>query len=210
MIASLLQLSRSDLKALKVTDPYSLHRVVYDLFDDVRNVLEKNTNVTSGILYADKGGDGNGRKILILSNRAPHSPKHGQLETKLIPESFLQHEHYAFEVMVNPTKRDKKTGNLIAIRDREAITQWFVDKAPKAWGFKIKPEHLQIQNLGVQQFKKNDATLITQGKATFIGQLIVTDREHFIQSFKLGIGRGRAFGFGLLQISPLSSFSTTN
>jgi CRISPR system Cascade subunit CasE len=32
MIASVLRLSRSDCKALRVTDPYSIHRVVYSLF----------------------------------------------------------------------------------------------------------------------------------------------------------------------------------
>ena len=41
MIASALHLSRSDVKALKITDAYSLHRVVYDLFDDIRTETEK-------------------------------------------------------------------------------------------------------------------------------------------------------------------------
>ncbi|NOU14960.1 MAG: hypothetical protein HOO92_13515, partial [Methylococcaceae bacterium] len=43
MHASVLRLSRSDVKALKITDAYSLHRVVYDLFDDVRSEQQKQT-----------------------------------------------------------------------------------------------------------------------------------------------------------------------
>lgn len=36
MFASRYRLSPHDAKALRVTDTYSLHRVVYGLFDDVR------------------------------------------------------------------------------------------------------------------------------------------------------------------------------
>ena len=37
---SVLRLDRAAVKALKVTDLYSLHRVVYSLFDDVRTEAE--------------------------------------------------------------------------------------------------------------------------------------------------------------------------
>lgn len=204
MIASMLHLTRKNIKDLRVTDAYSLHRVVYDLFEDVRSETEKHASVASGILYADKGGDFNNRKILILSHRNPCIPKHGKIESKPIPENFLYYDNYGFEVIANPTKRDKSTGKTVAICGREAVTQWFVDKSPKSWGFSVKPESLQIQNLDVQRFKKGDHT-VTQGRAVLKGELSVIDPERFIQSFKLGIGRGRAFGFGLLQIVPLSS-----
>jgi len=58
--------------------------------------------------------------------------------------------------------------------------------------------------MSVQTFKKDGQT-VTHGSATLKGELLVTDREQFNQSFRQGIGRGRAFGFGLLQIVPLSS-----
>jgi CRISPR system Cascade subunit CasE len=41
MFASVLHLSRADVKSLKITDAYSLHRVVYDLFDDICSESEK-------------------------------------------------------------------------------------------------------------------------------------------------------------------------
>lgn len=203
MIASMLNLTRADVKALKITDAYSLHRVVYDLFEDVRSDTEKNSSITSGILYADKGGDWNNRKVLIVSNRHPNEPKYGKIKTKSIPEAFLQHKKYGFEVIINPTKRDKKSGKTVPIRGRELITNWFIEKAPQSWGFKVKPKSLQIQEISVQQFKK-DNHVVTQGKAVFRGELEVIDRKRFIESFERGIGRGRAFGFGLLQLVPLT------
>lgn len=201
MIKSVLRLDRADIKTLQITDSYSLHRVVYSLYEDIRTESEKAGNTPSGILYADKGGDKDARTILLLSNRAPRYVDYGQIESKPIPEHYLDHTHYDFEVIVNPTKRDKHTGKLVAIRGHELIAQWFTAHAEKSWGFSVNPYSLQIQKISVNSFiKKNHQ--VTQGNATIIGSLTVLDRNQFIQSFQQGIGRGRAFGCGLLQIVP--------
>ncbi len=202
MIAGVLRLSRADIKALKITDAYSLHRVVYDLFEDVRSEEEKLASKASGILYADKGGDFSHRQILLLANRIPQQPQHGELQMRAIPDDFLQHERYRFEVTVNPTKREKATKRLVPIRGREAVTEWFMAKAPDAWGFSVDPASLQVLKLTVREFDKQGHA-VTQGQASLQGVLTVTDRSRFITSFQQGIGRGRAFGCGLLQIVPM-------
>jgi len=204
-----LHLSRADVKALKITDAYSLHIAVYSLYDDIRTEDEKQKSVPSGILYADKGGDFHGRKILMLSNRQPNLPEHGKLELKKITDRFLDYENYQFEVIVNPTKRDNKTGKLLAIKKltdddestRQKIAKWFVDKAPQ-WGFTVSPEHLEVREVEVKRFKKGGHE-VTQAQAKVLGGLTVTDKATFVQSFQHGIGRGRAFGCGLLQIVPM-------
>jgi CRISPR system Cascade subunit CasE len=204
LYAAVLRLSRHDVKTLKITDAYSLHRVVYDLFEDVRSNQQKQASLPSGILYADKGGDFHSRRILMLANRQPNlTPDHGEVECKVINAAFLQYPRYAFEVTVNPSKRDKQTGKIIAVRGREAITGWFIERAEKSWGFKVNPNNLQIEKMAVQTFKK-DGQIVTHGSATLKGELYVADHEKFKQSFRQGIGRGRAFGFGLLQIVPLA------
>jgi CRISPR system Cascade subunit CasE len=215
LYAAKLRLSRSDVKALKITDAYSLHRVVYSLYDDVRNDAEKRASQASGILYADKGGDFSGREILLLSDRPPNpQAAFGELESKAINPRFLQFDRYAFLVTVNPGKREAqsktdrlshvghKPGKIVPVKGRDAVAAWFVERATQSWGFEVNPDTLQIESLGVQRFSKDGQT-VTHGSATLKGQLRVTDRERFIESFRLGIGRGRAFGFGLLQIAPL-------
>jgi len=111
MIASILKLNRRDIQSLRVTDDYSLHRVVYSLFEDIRSDEEKHASVPSGFLFADKGGDINNRVILILSDREPRTPEFGTLESKAVGDAFLEHDHYQFEVLVNPTRRDNASGN---------------------------------------------------------------------------------------------------
>ncbi|MDA3876260.1 MAG: type I-E CRISPR-associated protein Cas6/Cse3/CasE [Halothiobacillus sp.] len=203
--ASVLRLTREDVRVLKIKDAYSLHRVVYGLFDDVRSDEQKRASVPSGIIFADKGGDFNSRQILILSNRSPHqTPQFGEVETRLIQESFLTHERYALTVVINPSKRDKHTSKIQPIRGREAVAEWFVRRAPESWGFSVNPDHLLIEEVSVQTFEKDGKT-ITHGSAKIKGELTVTDRDRFVQSFTNGIGRGRTFGFGLLQIVPITN-----
>ncbi len=202
--ASVLRLSRADMNTLKIKDPYALHKVVYGLFEDIRSDSEKQASTPSGIVYADKGGDFNTRQILMLSNRKPHqTPQFGEVQTKPIHSGFLAHNRYAFEVTLNPGKRDNQTGKIVPIRGREAIEQWFLVRAPESWGFSVNPGNLQTEKISVQVFEKARKN-ITHGSATFKGELTVIDRARFIQSFTQGIGRGRAFGFGLLQIVPLT------
>ena len=201
MIASVLHLNLADVKALKITDAYSLHRVVYDLFEDVRSSAEKQASVSSGILYADKGGDFHVRKILMLSNRQPNLPERGELSIKKIADSFLDYKHYRFEVVVNPTKRENQSRKIIALKKREDIAAWFIEKAPH-WGFEVSADHLEVREVEVKCFEKSGQT-ITQGQAHLFGRLTVTNKEIFKRSFQNGIGRGRAFGCGLLQIVPI-------
>jgi CRISPR system Cascade subunit CasE len=203
--ASVLRLSRDDMNILGVKDAYALHKVIYGLFEDIRSDAEKQADTPSGIVFADKGGDFNTRQVLMLSSRKPHqTPQFGQVQTRIIHSDFLAHARYAFEVTLNPCKRDKQTGKVVPVRGRDAIEQWFKERALKSWGFRVNPENLQTGQISVQTFEKS-GNAITHGSATLKGELTVIDKDRFTQSFIHGVGRGRAFGFGLLQIVPLAT-----
>jgi CRISPR system Cascade subunit CasE len=195
MIATMLKLGRADCKAMNLKDIYSLHKTVYSLFPEEPG---KNRD----FLFADKGGDWRGKQILILSEREPLRPEYGKIDSKKVTASFLQFDYYGFEIILNPTKRDAKTGKIIPVRGRENLLQWFVQKAP-GLGFEIMPESLQVNHIGVLTYQKNGTTR-THNTATFVGKLKVIDRQVFKRSFKKGIGRAKGFGFGLLQIIPIN------
>jgi len=206
MIASVLHLDRQAVKALRVTDAYSLHRVVYSLYDDIRDPESKQASESSGILYADQGGDYKGRKILMLANRQPMvtvDGQHGLVQSKPIPDNFLEHSHYRFKVIVNPTRRDSASRKLLPVRGREAVAQWFAERAMASWGFSVATEHLQVDKIEIQQFKDKQQRQVTIAQAHVQGLLHITDHAQFKHSFTQGIGRARAYGCGLLQIVPV-------
>jgi CRISPR system Cascade subunit CasE len=206
MIASVLHLDRAAIQALKVTDLYSLHRVVYGLYPDVRDEAAKAGSAASGILWADQGGDMRGRKILLLADREPAQQAqggHGEVQSRSIADSFLQYQRYRFKVIINPTKRNNQSGKLVPVKGREAVVAWFAERAPESWGFSVTPEHLQVERIEVLQFTDKAQRPVTLAQAHISGELQVRDRAQFQNSFSQGIGRGRSFGCGLLQIVPL-------
>lgn len=195
----------------RITDDYSLHRVVYSLFrkeDQVR------------ILYADKGVKKGFRTVFILSAVEPVAPENSQIhmESKTFSESFLTHQRYVFEILLNPVRRsgearmhgEKEVKNLVPVGDknpeiaRKLLLEWFLEKGA-ANGFQPDEENLMIRICNSQTFtQKNLADkTVTHHKVLFSGTLTVTEPELFRTAFENGIGRAKAFGFGLLQIQPI-------
>lgn len=207
LFASVLHLSRQDCQALRLTDPYSLHRVVYSLFPDQRSDADKQASETSGIQFADLGGDARGRKIILLSDRPPASHvngEYGEVHSQPLPAGFLDHPLYRFRIVINPTRRDNTSKKLLPLKGREAIADWFMARAEASWGFIVDPTALQVERVDVLRFKEKAQRDVTLAQAHLTGVLRVRDADIFRQSVARGIGRGRAFGCGLLQIVPIT------
>lgn len=138
----------------------------------------------------------------MLSNRQPDAPIHGEVSMKKIADNFLDYSQYRFEVVINPTKRQSGGGKLVPLRKREDIANWFFEKSPQ-WGFEISKAHLEVEGISIKCFSDKHGHNITQAQARILGRLTVTDKTQFVQSFQQGIGRGRSFGCGLLQVVPI-------
>jgi len=185
-----------DRKALKIIDQYSIHKAVYSLFP------QQDTQ-SRDFLYCDKGGDARSTQILILSHRRPKQPLHGTLESREISDAFLQKKRYAFEVVVNPVKRENKSRKIVVMKTSAEQLDWFFQRAQR-WGFQCMAAQTQVDKSGVVTFPKNGATC-TLGYARIKGVLEVSDQKQFIHSFSKGLGRAKSFGFGLLQLFPINN-----
>lgn len=194
MIASVLTLRREHVQALKIKDRYGVHRAVYSLFP-------KLPDGSRDFLFVDKGGDREGRRILILSEREPQEPEFGDIECRLVPAGLFEFDRYGFEVVLNPTRRGSSTGKLVPVTDHQELQSWFHSRS-EVWGFRADHEALEIRDKGVVTFKKDTGTVV-YNSATFVGVLSVVDRALFQRAFVEGMGRAKAFGFGLLQLVPI-------
>lgn len=190
------RLSLSEARSLHLTDTYSLHRIVYGLFDEFSQKKMEERKV----LFADQGGDARERRLLILSAHQPHIPECGTLECKNIPDAFLTFSTYRFEVTLNPSRRNNSSRKIIPVLGSEAITEWFLQKAP-GLGFTARTDTLLVTKDYADSFIKNNQK-VTLNKATVTGFLDVIDPSLFKHTVLNGIGRARAFGCGLLQIVP--------
>lgn len=206
---SLVSLSPVDCAWLKITDDYSLHRIVCSLF--YPNDQNPSNPIKGGILWRVAGYKPQvGVRILLLSDRLPEKQL-GRLDTKEIPERFLSYDFYRFSVRINPTVRSRdasnprKSGKIRAVTSNDDIRSWF-EKRSSRWGFEADPFRIEIGPRRVVTFPHKKDGQITLFQVDLSGVLKVTDRTAFTRAFYSGIGRGKAFGCGLLQIVPVSNF----
>ena len=196
MILSLLTLDKEAIKRLRVFDAYGVHRVVYDLFP----LVEGNAGMQRDFLFyeIERKID---KKVLILSQRRPQVPLIGSIELRTLPDEYFDFDTYRFQVLLNPVLKRTGSSVLEAIRGTENLFQWFLGRA-SSHGFEVDENSLNVSGEGVQRFKKGK-NVVTNNRAQFNGVLRVKDKSSFKRSAFEGIGRGKAFGFGLLQLVPV-------
>lgn len=180
-------------RQLQIRDAYSIHKLVYSCFPLPEN--------SGNFLYADKGFAEGVRTILILSEQAPQIPDFIPAATTELSDHFLDIGQYRFEIVLNPVKREKETGKRRAILGQLPLLQWFMSHAEK-WGFAADENSLEVMTLPALRFKKGETEHIFHS-VRFRGFLKVTDKTLFCKNLISGIGHGKAFGFGLLQLAPI-------
>lgn len=116
---------------------------------------------------------------------------------------------WQFRLTANPTKSIKspetgKRGTVCAHITPEYQLKWLLDRG-ETHGFSINPEEVIVTKSQWQRFykggqRKKPVSLLA---VTFEGILTVTDASRFRQTLVEGIGRGKAFGLGLLTVMRL-------
>ena len=140
-------------------------------------------------------------------------------------------QEFSFRLRANPTKRiarqdDSMKGNRVELRREEEQIDWLIRKGQgigkgMPGGFDLLMREVGDTEGDERQFpyvtvrcegkqterKRNMARghVTTHLAVVFDGLLRVTDANAFLETLVRGIGPGKAFGFGLLSIAPVSS-----
>lgn len=98
-----------------------------------------------------------------------------------------------------------KRGRVVPVPN-EKLGEFFFDRTEKN-GFSVNKNELAITNIGKKLFRRKKEggekeTRVNLVSATFEGILTVTDEGKFRETLVMGIGRKKAYGFGLLTIIP--------
>lgn len=194
----------------KLTDAYAWHQWAWLAFPD------RPSSERDFLTRLDDTGDG--FRFLIQSAISPQRPDScpsDAWQTKSIPKSFFEHSSYRFSLLANPTRklaapRDaegrRRHAKRVPISKREDLIAW-VERKGSQHGFAIDLPSLRTLPRPRQIFVKKSATDMQRhvGLHTateFVGVLSVTDPVAFLAVIRSGIGSAKAFGFGMLCLSP--------
>ena len=124
-------------------------------------------------------------------------PDDVRVMVKKLPDSFLEHATYRIRMDVNPCRCVDGRHQAVP---RGELENWLHDKAKRS-GFAFT--HLQIGRYGATRFTK-EGHRVTFAELRVDGIVRVLDADLFKQTVANGFGRGKAFGYGLMQIIPIS------
>lgn len=112
-----------------------------------------------------------------------------------------------FRIRANPTRsvmqKDGKStrGKVCQHVTVDQQLQWIVEKSKKC-GFSIEGPGLNvdISSRDTLKFKKKNTT-VSLAAAVFEGTLKIEDAKLFVDTIKSGLGRAKAYGFGMITVS---------
>lgn len=125
----------------------------------------------------------------------------------------------AFRLRANPTKKvdtksapdgARRNGRRVILKGEDAQVEWLARKAEES-GFALVAVRARPGAAGGRQTGHRNTegaggarATLTFGAVLFEGELEVTDPVKFRVALAEGIGPGKAYGFGLLSVAPLS------
>ncbi len=210
-----IEMDAEDVGRLRILDSYDWHQRLWDCFP---GLPEEQRSFLTRIDFLEGAV-----RAWVLSSHKPVRPEWfpddaNAFALREIASSFLSHLHYAFDLRVNPTKalvqrnldgspklkaNGKRTsGKRVPLVDPVGLRAW-IDRKGMECGFRIsEAKPLEIGPVVGYHFHKKDHTGV-HGGVQFRGILEVTDSDLFAQAHANGIGTAKAFGFGLLLLSPV-------
>lgn len=119
--------------------------------------------------------------------------------------SLSQGEQAMFRVTLNPVKSicpvGTRRGRVVPLAN--AVQENFLlDRAEKL-GFQIQPSNFQIVERGAEPFKKKGQRDMKLKKAVYEGKLTILDADKMRKTLTEGIGKKKAYGFGLMTLIPI-------
>ena len=113
---------------------------------------------------------------------------------------------WRFRLTANPTvskSRPGERGKVLAHITPHYQKQWLMEQGGKR-GFSLREEEFEVVSSHWLRFDKKGRCAVTLLSVTFEGALTVTDETLFRAALTKGIGRGKAYGMGLLTLMRLS------
>ena len=152
--------------------------------------------------------------LLILSEERPElsgivaqfGPPNGIAETRDYAPLLVRVAEgtvWRFRLAANPIKNVKVAGGRGIVRNHVTVSQqeqWLAERAPKH-GFALDPDGFRVVDARWIAFDKAaGGNRVRIHAVTFEGLLRVTDAALFCEALTRGIGRGKAYGLGLLTL----------
>lgn len=152
------------------------------------------------------------RYLLLVSER---EPSRELLESRGVKGSFASKEYdtflstihtgdqFRFRIVLNPVhavlEDERKRGKVYPLYAEKDQLQFLLDRGPKH-GFTVSEDQVMIVERGQERLLKKGNHSTNLVKAVYEGRLKVLDSSQFVDLLIHGMGREKAYGFGMMTV----------
>lgn len=200
--------SRHPVVQKALSDARIMHSHVMALVTSTRGAQPR---LEAGVLYRIENSR-SGPLLLVQTRPKPEvselSEELGQAEVRDITpllETLTPGAVLRYRITASPTRRivakDAQRG------DRGAITPLWGVEAEEWWTRRASGAGLDIrtvisEHIGTIHGEKRKGSIVHHAAMRFSGVGVVTDAQRLVEALRGGIGRGKAYGCGLLSLAP--------
>ncbi|MGI5948819.1 type I-E CRISPR-associated protein Cas6/Cse3/CasE [Peptoniphilus sp.] len=120
-------------------------------------------------------------------------------------ETLEEGQKYKFRLVANTTVSkpvEGKRGRVVPIVDVTKQMDFLLARAEKN-GFELNPSDFYVLDSSFLPLKKHNEKTINLIKVTYQGELTIKNKEKFLSLLTKGIGRKKAYGFGMMTVIPI-------
>jgi CRISPR system Cascade subunit CasE len=191
------------------------HRLIHALMSG------ENADARRNFLYSRTTPSSDGQpRYLVQSTEPPRNNALFSVETKQVGLQYNVGDELLFSITANPTQhRTVQTGHkysdaisdalaALTIEERrkqradtiQAVgVEWFSSRGERG-GFSVEPHRVEVEDYGRTYIQRDGAKDIPVTRLSLRGVLTVTDPDAFATTLQVGLGRSRAFGYGMLKV----------
>ena len=192
-------------------DPQETHRKVLAAFGSAtlnNTVSRADAGVQAAPLWRLEMGTA-GAVLWVQSHGGPDTTGLGASQvttrsTDPLSDVVVPGAEFGFRLVANPSRRlreprdSAKPGKIVPRTSPKDAADWLVSRAQNL-GFSVVSVDIGAPNH--HTFVKRDGNKVSLSTVEFTGRLRVTDRDALLRTLVVGIGRGKAYGCGLLTLS---------
>lgn len=108
----------------------------------------------------------------------------------------------ALNPIVSKKEEENKRGKIYPCYNTEDQMKFLLDRSEKN-GFELEKDGFQIVEKSHPILRRKGTRHVKLNKVVYEGKLKIIDKEKFIKILKLGIGREKAYGFGMFTVIPV-------
>jgi|tagenome__1003787_1003787.scaffolds.fasta_scaffold20969927_3 CRISPR system Cascade subunit CasE len=175
-------------------DQEQVHQAVMSLFRPDLPGDQRARRAGSDILYRL---DDERQRLLVQATTTPQRTDHGIRLTTLdgLLDRLAKGQRVRFTADLNAVRCQARTGRRLPVPAHE-LAEWVLERLTPAL------DKAELLDAPVQTRYRGRVPLVV---ARVTGTATITDRDALAQKLRVGVGRGRAYGCGLLTVLPLAS-----